>query len=103
MANFRNGLAYRLAWSCFAALLCWSSLSAAIQGANWGHAVTALAWALFAASWFLQPLVPSASISDALRRTAALGVGAPGLRNGLSFAALALLAVGLVLRLTSGV
>ncbi|MBA4342195.1 MAG: hypothetical protein C0423_08590 [Methylibium sp.] len=102
MPNLRNGLAYRLAWSSFAALLCWSYLSAAIKGADWGHAIAALAWALFGVSLFLRPLVPSTSLSDALRRTAATSVGAPALRNGLSFAALALLAVGLVLRLTSG-
>jgi hypothetical protein len=101
MSSIRQGLGYRLAWSGFAALLCLYSLHGAISSASWGQGITALAWGLFAVAWFLQPLVASASSANALRGSAALGIGSVKLRAGLGYAALGLLVVGIVVR-TSG-
>ena len=102
MAAVRQGLGYRLVWSGFATLLCADALHGVFSGAGLSHLVTAVAWALFAAAWFMQPLVLAASISSALRQSAALAIGAPKLRARLGYAALGLLVGGLLVRVTSG-
>jgi hypothetical protein len=101
MSHIRNGLGYRIACSGFAAFLCGYSLHAAGSGhgSGWSKAIAAVAWALFAVAWFLQPLVPTVSLSKSLRQSESLAVGPPKLRAGLGGVALALLVTSILVGL----
>jgi len=99
VSEIRNGLGYRIAWSGFAAILCGSSLVAAIsgQGFGWREGIAGLAWALLAVAWFLQPLVPKVRLSKMLSQSASLGMGPQRLRVALGSTALALLVTSVLL------
>ncbi|MBK1614596.1 hypothetical protein CKO44_14070 [Rubrivivax gelatinosus] len=94
MAAVKRGLAYRLGWSAFAVALAAYSVYLGLNGGGWSHVATALAWVLFAVSWFLQPVAPSGDAPVA---------GAAGLRNGVTIAAVVLLVGSLVVRWLFGV
>ncbi|MBZ8140962.1 hypothetical protein CLD22_13755 [Rubrivivax gelatinosus] len=92
MAAVKRGLAYRLGWSAFAVALAAYSVYLGLHGGGWSHFVTAIAWVLFAVSWFQQP----APVADGAS-------AASSLRNGVTIAAVVLLVGSLVVRWLFGV
>ncbi len=102
MPTVTKNIGYRIIWAGFAAALCAFSIYRVALGEGWSHLFTAAAWALFGVSWFMQPLVPSSSVGAVVSETNKAVVGNSILRLIVTFAALALLVVGMLVRWLGG-
>lgn len=101
MRVVRNGLGYRLAWSGFAMAMAASSLHQGVAGQGWSNAVIGAAWCLFAISWFLHPLVPTTNLTKMIQDSSSLAIGRAGFRSSVTFSALGMMTLGLVLRFSN--
>jgi hypothetical protein len=85
-----------------AAVLCASSIHAVISGAGFSQLLTAAGFGMLGVAWFMQPLVVTKGLGNALRESASLAIGSTKLRTWLGGLGLALLVLAFVLR-ASGV
>ena len=95
MSTVVQSIGYRIIWASLAAALCAFSIYRATSGQGWSHIITAGAWALFAVSWFLQPMVLASSVRAVVSESSKAAVGNPTLRLAVTVAALGMLVVGL--------
>lgn len=102
MNNVMHGMHYRLMWAGFALLLSYFALQDVWRSASVASAFTAAGWALWAAAWFMQPVVPTARLGEMARISNAYAVGPAGLRKVATFGGLACIAIGLVWKFATG-
>jgi hypothetical protein len=100
VSTIRNGLVHRLFLGGLATMLFVGSAYDALNGKGVSHWVTAVGFAMLGVAWFMQPLVLNKGLAEAVRESSRLALGPRQLRTWLGALGLAILVLGLVLRLS---
>jgi small-conductance mechanosensitive channel len=94
----KQHITYRLLWAGGALAFASISFTEFVNTANYGSAFITVGWILFAAAWFMLPVVPATSFRKMLTSSNQHAIGPVGLRTFATFAGLACLLVGLILK-----
>jgi hypothetical protein len=99
MNALKKGLPYRLLWALLALALSFSRFSDFSQSGKYNAAISALGWALFAAAWFMQPVIATAKLSEIMNTHEKYAIGPAGLRVFTSLGGALCLLTGVILKM----